>query len=410
MPALFETYSRLTKQGHSVQVVLPPFNVFDPTIKNEDKDGTQSLRMHRFYLPRGLLDLLEKMQRAATETRIVLGLIRAVKVGLWTALFSCLGLRKAAQVARIEGADIVIGHTYLGMFPAFALARRLGVPSVARIHGTNESSFALSPSTRSLVSSPELFSLRLPMNRFVIDDDGTRGDHVARAAGVPPSRIALIPNAVDREALLESHDRVHVRKLMGIDPSAIVIITVSRLASWKRVDRMVIAMSKITRGRKVVCMVIGDGPEKALLLRLARLVHEEDRVNFVGAVDHDKIGLYFAISDIFVSTNDLTNFCIPLLEAMTCGKCVVTLNNGGTSRLIQNRKNGILLEPSAVERLPLVINELIENLQLRESLGRNAKEFAKDNILSWDARAKLELGLYSDLLHREIKNSSPTVS
>ena len=63
-----------------------------------------------------------------------------------------------------------------------------------------------------------------------------------------------------------------------------------------------------------------------------------------------------------------------------------------------------------MERLPLVINELIENLQLRESLGRNAKEFAKDNILSWDARAKLELGLYSDLLHREIKNSSPTVS
>ena len=397
MPALFRIYSRLSELGHRVQVVLPPFNVFDPAVENSRAGDSNGVEIVRFFFPRALTVSLERLQESARSAGHAVRVIAGLKVALWAASFSVFGLWKAAQVAKASRPDIIIGHTYLGMVPAYALSRALGVPSVARIHGTNESAFVEHPSLRALLRSPELSSLRIPMDLFVIDDDGTAGDQVARAAGIPESRIVLVPNAVDRENLMKPYDHAGIRRGLGIDADAIVVVAISRLASWKRVDRIITAMSNVTHEREVVCLIVGDGPEMTNLMRKADSLGEGHRVKFVGAVRHGEVGKYLAVADIFVSTNDLTNFCIPLLEAMTCGKCVVTINNGGTSRLIENRRTGILLEPTALNQLPDVINQLIENPDLRESLAKNAMGFARENVLNWDERAMRELAQYSRL-------------
>ncbi len=397
MPALFRIYSRLSELGHRIQVVLPPFNVFDPSVENRGAGGSKGVEIVRFFFPRALMVSLEQLQESAGRARPAGRVVAGLKVALWILGFSVFGLWKAAQVAKASRPDIIIGHTYLGMFPAYALSRALGIPSVARIHGTNESGFVQHPSMRALLRSPELFSLRIPIDLFVIDDDGTAGDQVARAAGIPESRIALIPNAVDRENLMKPYDQAGIRGALSIQADAIVVVAISRLVSWKRVDRIITAMSNVTHEREVVCLIVGDGPEMTKLLTEADSLGEGDRVKFVGAVRHGDVGKYLAVADIFVSTNDLTNLCIPLLEAMTCGKCVVTINNGGTSRLIENWRTGILLEPTALNQLPAVINQLIENPDLRRSLAKNAMAFARDNVLNWDERAMRELALYSRL-------------
>lgn len=86
------------------------------------------------------------------------------------------------------------------------------------------------------------------------------------------------------------------------------------------------------------------------------------------------------MADIFLSVNDLGNVGNPLLEAMVCGKCIVTLNNGDTDRLIHDRENGMLLEMDQLPKLPRVICDLLRNGEMRRELGQKAKESASKHF------------------------------
>jgi glycosyltransferase involved in cell wall biosynthesis len=74
---------------------------------------------------------------------------------------------------------------------------------------------------------------------------------------------------------------------------------------------------------------------------------------FEGAVQQQDVVRYLHAADVFLSLNDLSNVGNPLLEAMACGKPIVTVDSGTTGQLIHDGETGILLstgEPEAVAR------------------------------------------------------------
>ncbi len=131
-----------------------------------------------------------------------------------------------------------------------------------------------------------------------------------------------------------------------------MLVTATRLARWKRVDRAVDAVALLrNEGIAARLLIVGDGEERTNLEEQVRDLGLQDLVTFVGPVPQPEVQRYLWAADVFLSTNELSNVGNPLLEAMIAGRCVLTLDEGDTRDLIRDGETGVLLhsgEPQVI--------------------------------------------------------------
>lgn len=237
-------------------------------------------------------------------------------------------------------------------------------------------------------------ALRKKADLVIMANDGTQGDQMLHKLGVPNSNIRFWMNGVQvANVSALTFDKIPVEE------GDFVILALSRLVHWKRLDRIINAMPKILANVKNArLLIVGDGPEKENYIKLAESLGCLSRVSFTGSVPQSTVSLYMKRADLFVSLYDLSNVGNPLLEAMSNGLCVVTLNNGDTSTVIQNNKNGILLDPNHLNCLPEVISSLAHNDPLRRGLGISAADYARQNFWDWSTRMSVEVKNVESLL------------
>jgi len=135
------------------------------------------------------------------------------------------------------------------------------------------------------------------------------------------------------------------------------------------------------------------------LINLSKKLHIDDKIIFLGALNHSQVIQYLNASSIYVSLYDLSNISNSVLEAMVAGKCVVALDVGDTKNLIKNNENGILVNKDELNRLPFILKEILEDESLRDEIGKSAKLFAEKKLLSWEERGEVEVRLINKLLH-----------
>jgi len=140
--------------------------------------------------------------------------------------------------------------------------------------------------------------------------------------------------------------------------------------------RILIKAIKEVRKKVDVRVIIVAGREKEKVR--GKIKGIEDLVVLLDIVDMPSV---LAISDIFVapilSTFDIADIPLSILEAMAAGKPVIASNIGGIPEIIEHQKNGILVEPGDSEALADAIVSLLENKDEKERIGRNARIHAK---------------------------------
>lgn len=236
-------------------------------------------------------------------------------------------------------------------------------------------------------------------------NDGTQGDKVLQQLGVDMRKVRFWLNGVDWNLFRSMPDPEQVKEFLGVSGKH-VLMCISRLVSWKRVERSIEALPGIVEQYpNTVLIIVGDGPERRRLEQLATALGVKEHVRFEGAIPHSEVPKYLAAADIFLSFYDWSNVGNPLLEAMMAGKCIVTLNNGDTAKFIKNGENGILLEYEDLPRLPEVIKNLLANEELRNRLGANARKFAEKNFWSWEERIEAEIAEVSRLIEQSKKRA-----
>jgi len=148
------------------------------------------------------------------------------------------------------------------------------------------------------------------------------------------------------------------------------ILTIGRLSKEKGHEILVQAFSLLEH-KKWILHIVGDGREKDNLQDLVKSLNLEERVVFHGLLKDFKHLL--ANSDIFVLPSLYEGFPNALLEAMGSGLCCVASDCvAGPSELIKNNYSGKLFEPGNYIELSLILNELILDKELRDSMARNA--------------------------------------
>jgi glycosyltransferase involved in cell wall biosynthesis len=136
-----------------------------------------------------------------------------------------------------------------------------------------------------------------------------------RAWGVPDARVTVIPKALDpAEFRYDPGLRATARARLRIAPDAPVVGGVGRLAHGEGFDRLIRAVGEAPGA---TLLLVGDGPARVALERLADIEGVADRVRFAGAVAHPRAML--CAMDVFASPTGPQTFGLVVLEAIAAG-------------------------------------------------------------------------------------------
>ncbi|MEM2567593.1 MAG: glycosyltransferase family 4 protein [Candidatus Bathyarchaeia archaeon] len=382
-PALYKTLTGYAQRGWKVYFITG----------NRAADGASD-RIH------------ENIQITRFDAPWLKRLIRVRKIGfftkiLWWLYFQVMAFIKAQRLHAHKKFDVIYGYEIEGVPVAKLLSKMWNVPMVARFQGTSFGVDWAGRKFRYIRAWEHYIGLRIPADLIIMTNDGTRGNKVLEELGVDMTKVRFWMNGIDLELFHNMPKPSEARHAMNLDNKH-VLLCVSRLASWKRVDRSICALPDVIKDYPdTVLVIVGDGPERTRLEQMAKRLGVEEHIRFEGAAPHKQIPKYLAAADIFLSFYDWSNVGNPLLEAMIAGRCIVTLNNGDTGQFVKNMENGILLEYEDLPRLPEVIKGLLADEDLRKRLGANARRFAEENFWSWDERINAEIAEVERLIEKQ---------
>ncbi|HEV3217308.1 MAG TPA: glycosyltransferase [Vicinamibacterales bacterium] len=171
-----------------------------------------------------------------------------------------------------------------------------------------------------------------------------------------------------------------------------IVLFVGRLVPYKGVDVLLEAMRAIP----AVALLVGEGPEGPALRQSAEALGVADRVRFLGEVSNDELAALYRACDLLVlpSVTRQEAFGVVLLEAMACGKPVVSTDLGtGTGWVNQDRETGFVVAPRDPAALHEAISRLVAEPELRELLGDGARRRAR-SLFALDRMIESILALY----------------
>lgn len=205
-------------------------------------------------------------------------------------------------------------------------------------------------------------------------------------------KIIVINNGIDLQSFGDFSLREKTRKDLGVDNVFLVGI-IARLSDVKGHTYLLQAMQVVIKSFPAVkLLVVGEGKMKDALVKETDDLGIENNVLFLPKVEGTKNVL--AAMDVFVMPSLQEGLGLALMEAMAQGLAVVGSAVGGIKTLIQDKVNGLLVEPADAAGLAEAILKLINDSQLRGNLGGNARKFIMDNF-SKEKMVKNTEGVYN---------------
>jgi glycosyltransferase involved in cell wall biosynthesis len=303
-----------------------------------------------------------------------------------------IGTWQAWRLGRRVRPDVVIGYHYHGAVPARWTARLLGVPNVTRLFGTQLNRI-LGHRLKTMGAFMQIFALRTPAAVIIMHDDGSQGDLVARRLGVPAERLRFWRDGYDPELYAGGERFPEARRALGIPDGDTILFCVGRFCEDKRMERLVEILPEVLREEPATTLLlVGDGPDRALIEGAIRERALEGRVRLTGAVPREEVRRIVNLGDVFIGVSDRTNANLPPIEAMSCAKPVVALDTGGTRDLIEDGVTGVLIDPARWRSdLPRALVDLIRDPERRARLGQAAREKIVREFPTLEQRQRLEV-------------------
>ncbi len=253
--------------------------------------------------------------------------------------------------------DIVAAHTAKAGLLGRLAAALLQIPCVFTPHGWSITDRKTGQVRRSFIVL-ERIGAHFGRRIISVCNDERRIAEVNRI--LSPKQITVIHNGIPDNGLLGDPGREPVN-----------FVTIARFDQQKDHVTLLNAFVQLRKhGWRL--RLIGDGPLRTSTEKLADRLDLTDRIEFLG--ERRDISRILSDCQVFVLASNFEAFPISILEAMRAGLPVVTSNVGGISEAVQDGITGFLVPPSNPNRLAERLKLIIENANLRRTLGANGRK------------------------------------
>lgn len=235
------------------------------------------------------------------------------------------------------------------------------------------------------------------VDRVVANSNAVR-ENVEKMEGCPSGKVRVIYNGHAYERFHKAPAKAF-RESHGIEPNDPIIGIVANLYGMKRHADLIRAFSLVKQKLHNAHLVIaGEGPEEQALRELAKALHLEPQVHFLGSVsDIVPIIKHFMVAVMCSESEGLSN---TIIEYVGCGKPVICTSVGGNGELIREGYNGFLIDVGNVEQIADRILRLLRDASLRVQMARNAAA-SFGGHLSLERMVNAYMALYESLTRGE---------
>ncbi|MGA3289043.1 MAG: glycosyltransferase family 4 protein [Candidatus Bathyarchaeia archaeon] len=201
--------------------------------------------------------------------------------------------------------------------------------------------------------------------------------------GVSPDRISVLPAGIDCERFKPAERNAEIGKKLGISEDSKRILFVGRLVPEKGIFSLLNAFSMLLSNvQNVELLIVGSG-SPSTRVQISRLIANlkiGHKVKYLGRINYSNMPQIHNLADVFCLPSATTKtwaeqFGYSIVEAMACGKPVISTSTGSIPEVVKDRATGILVKPNDPRELNGALEELILNRQERNAFGRNGREW-----------------------------------
>lgn len=188
---------------------------------------------------------------------------------------------------------------------------------------------------------------------------------------LPPRKVTVIPNGIawkPPDVARLNRESAWFRQVWGIRNGGPVIGTVARLVEAKGIGVLLEAFHRLRRQVPAAqLVVVGDGPQRSELVRLAYRLGEQDHVVFAGFMLQTATPL--SVMDLYVQPSFREAFGLAVVEAMAMAKPVVASAVGGLRVVVRHGETGLLVPPRNPEALAAALAQLLRDPVRCQAMG-----------------------------------------
>jgi len=359
----------LASEGVSVRVVAPSATRLDAT------DTIRGIDVRRFrYAPRSH----ETLAYSGTMAEDV-----ARSMTAKAALGSFIIAETAAVLSQCRRwkPDVIHAHWWFPNGVAASTASRLSrIPLVTTSHGSDLRLLRGKPAARPLARYVFHRSARVAcVSRWLAQQAAPLCRTVPVVAPMPVATSLFEP---------------------GPDRDARRVIFVGRLSAQKGIESAIRSLALMQRD--VTMDVVGDGPDRALLLELAHSLALSDRIVWHGHVRHDEIPALLARASVLLAPFAEEGLGLVAAEAQLCETPPVGFASGGLTDVIEDGTTGALVAPGDIHAFAAAADAIISDPQRRAQLGAAGRTAALARF-STPAVARQYVQIYRDAMGADAK-------
>ncbi|HEY5836377.1 glycosyltransferase family 4 protein [Streptomyces sp.] len=222
----------------------------------------------------------------------------------------------------------------------------------------------------------------------------TRSRIAAALTEQAAARMVQLPPGVDEKTFHPGSGGAVVRARLGLADRP-VVVCVSRLVPRKGQDTLILAMPRVLREvPDAALLIVGGGPYRKELVRLAERTGVAAAVRFTGPVPAAELPAHYGAGDVFAMPCrtrrgglDIEGLGIVYLEASATGLPVVAGDSGGAPDAVLDSETGYVVPGGSPARTADRLLTLLRDPELRHDMGEKGRQWVQ-RAWRWDLLAE----------------------
>ncbi len=303
--------------------------------------------------------------------------------------------KKVITLIKSQKINLIHCHGTRAMSNVFKAGKLLNIPVIYTIHG-----WSFHNDQHPIIKRIRILGEKYLTSRSAVNIAVSQSNMLSGKYFLPHFVATVINNGIDQQKFDPAKKFKNIRAELKIEEDALLIIFIARFTAHKQPLSLIKSFAEAVNKKPALqLLMVGEGDEKKEALEIVKKLHIENSVHFLPF--RQDVPDLLAAADIFVLPSLWEGLPIGLLEAMSMGKCVIATNVDGTSEIIKNGKNGVLIETdNLLKNLADAILYAAENKELRQELAANAVKTVTENFNAVTMTKKIE-NVYENILSKK---------